>query len=104
MIGGYNRDVKIEFEIPVPEDSLDDEATARVRRDALIAAVLRLFDERRISSAEAARDLGLTRVQFIALSRQYGVPAHNYTSEDLKTDLTDLERIEAEVMPVDPTR
>ena len=104
MIGGYDRDGKIEVEIPVPENSLDDEVKARVRRDPLIAVVLRLFDERRISSAEAARDLGLTRVQFMALSRRYGVSAHDYTGEDLKADLTDLERIEAEVMPVDPTR
>ena len=57
--------MKIEVDIPIPEESVDESAKERLRRDALEAAVLRLFDERRISSAEAAHDLGLTRIQFM---------------------------------------
>ncbi|HXB68515.1 MAG TPA: hypothetical protein VNY05_09735 [Candidatus Acidoferrales bacterium] len=49
--------MKIEVEIPIPEESLDESAKQRLRRDALEAAILRLFDERRISSAQAAQDL-----------------------------------------------
>ena len=56
---------------------------------------LRLFDERRISSAEAAQDLGLTRVQVMELARKRGVSQYDYTAEDLTTDLADLEAISA---------
>ena len=60
--------MKIEVDIPIPEEALDESAKERLRHDALEAAVLRLFGERRISSAEAAKDLGLTRVQFMELT------------------------------------
>ena len=48
--------VKIEIEIPVSEGTLDESARERLRHDLMETAVLRLFGERRISSAEAARD------------------------------------------------
>ena len=86
--------MKIEVDIPIPEETLDESAKERLRHDALEAAVLRLFGERRISSAEAAQDLGLTRVQFMELTRKRGIPHYDYTSEDLAADLTDLEEIE----------
>ena len=85
--------MKIEVEIPIPEESLDESAKQRLRRDALEAAILRLFDERRISSAQAAQDLGLTRIQFMELTRGRNIPQHDYTSQDLADDLSDLERI-----------
>ena len=54
----YNKEaVKIEVDIPISEESLDENAKNRLRHDPLEAALLRLFDERRISSAEAAQDL-----------------------------------------------
>jgi uncharacterized protein len=54
-------------------------------------AVLRLFGDRRISSAEAARDLGLTRIAFMELTRQRNVPHYDYTAEDLAEDLADMD-------------
>ena len=86
--------VKLEVDIPIPEGELDESAKDRLRRDALEAAVLRLFDERRISSAEAAAELGLTRVRFMELASKHGIPQHDYTAEDLSADLADLEGIE----------
>lgn len=91
--------MKIEVEIPVSEETLDAGARDRLRRDLLEAAVLRLFDERRISSADAAQDLGLTRVQFMELARKRGVPQYDYTAEDLTADLADLEAIEHKLPP-----
>ena len=40
--------VKIEVDIPISEESVDEGARERLRRDAREAAILRLFDERRI--------------------------------------------------------
>lgn len=91
--------MKIEVDIPIPEGAVDESAKERLRRDVLEAAVLRLFDERRISAAEAAQDLGLTRIQFMELARQRNIPQHDYTSDDLAEDLSDLEKIEEHPSP-----
>jgi predicted HTH domain antitoxin len=86
--------MKIEVDIPIPEGSVDESAKERLHRDALEAAVLRLFEERRISSAEAAQDLGLTRIQFMELARTRNIPQYDYTAADLADDLADLEKID----------
>ena len=96
--------VKIEVDIPIPEGALDESAKDRLRRDALEAAILRLFDERRISPAEAAQDLGLTRIQFMELTRKRNIPQHDYTSGDLAEDLSDLEKIEQHLPPAGSPR
>src|SRR5271169_6318977 len=91
--------VKIVVDIPIPEGAIDESAKERLRRDALEAAILRLFDERRISSAEAAQDLGLTRIQFMELTHRRNIPQHDYAADDLAGDLSDLERIEQYLPP-----
>lgn len=91
--------MKLEVNIPISEEALDDGAKDRLRHDALEAAVLRLFEERRISSADAAADLGLTRIQFMELTRRRGIPHHDYTAENLAEDLADLDRIEKLARP-----
>ena len=96
--------MKIEVDIPISEEALDENAKNRLRHDALEAAVLRLFDERRISSAEAAEDLGLTRIQFMELTRRRGVAHYDYTAENLTDDLADLDQIEKQLPPSDSAR
>ena len=91
--------VRIELDLSIPEENLDENAKNRLRHAALEAAILRLFDERRISSAEAAKDLGLTRIQFMELTRRRGIPHHDYTAEDLADDLSDLKKIEEQLPP-----
>jgi predicted HTH domain antitoxin len=91
--------VKIEVDIPIPEESVDESARERLRRDALEAAVLRLFDERHISSVEAASDLGLTRIQFMELARKRDIPQYDYTAGDLAEDLSDLEKLQKHIPP-----
>ena len=91
--------MKIEFDLPISEEGLDENIKIRLRRDVLEAAVLGLFDERRLSAAEAAGDLGLTRVQFMELARQRGIPQHDYTEGDLAADLADLEKIARQLPP-----
>ncbi len=91
--------VKIELDIPIPAGPLDEDMMNRLRRDALVAAVLRLFAERQISSAEAAKDLSLTRLQFMELTRRRGIPHYDYTSQNLADDLLDLAVIEERLPP-----
>ena len=59
--------------------------------------MLRLFEERRISSAEATRKLGLTRIQFMELTRLRGISHYDYTAEDLAADLADLDALESKL-------
>ena len=83
--------MKIEVDIPLEEGALDEKARDRLRHDVVEAAVLRLFNERKISSASAARQLGLTRIDFVELTRQRNVPQYDYTKQDLADDLRDIE-------------
>src|SRR5438876_8237234 len=96
--------VKIEVDIPISEEALDENAKNRLRHGALGAAVLRLFDERLISSAEAAQDLGLTRIQFMELTCGRGVAQYDYTVGNLSDDLADLEQIERQLPSSDSAR
>ena len=102
---GYNGGaVKLEVDIPIGEDAIDESVKSRLRHDALEAAVLRLFEERRISSAAAAEDLGLTRHQFMELTTRRGIPHHDYTSDNLAADLADLEKIDRDLPPSGSSR
>ena len=91
--------VKIEVDIPIPEGAVDESTLGRLRHDAFEAAVLRLFEERRISAAEATHELGLTRIQFMELTRKREIAHYDYTSNDLAEDLLDLEKIQEQVPP-----
>ena len=59
--------------------------------------MLRPFEERRISSAEATRKLSLTRIQFMELTRLRGIPHYDYNAEDLVADIADLDAIESKL-------
>ena len=89
--------MKIEVDIPIPEGSLDEATMDRVQRSALEAAVLRLFDERRISSAQAAHELGLTRIAFWEFATAHGVPMHDYTFEDWQEDKATIDLLRPEI-------
>jgi predicted HTH domain antitoxin len=89
--------VRLEVEIPVAEESLDADARERLRKDVLEAAILRLFDERRITAVEAREQLGLTRVAFMELAQHRGVPMHDYTFEDWEEDKQSLDLLRPEI-------
>jgi predicted HTH domain antitoxin len=89
--------LRIEVEIPVAEGALDADARERLQKDVLEAAVLRLFDERRITAVEAREQLGLTRIAFMELARQRGVPMHDYTLEDWDEDKKSLDLLRPEM-------
>ena len=83
--------VKLEIELDVPEDAIDKDTGERLQSALREEAILRLFAERKIPSGHATRLLGLTRLQFMDLIKQRGIPHIVYTFEDWQEDLKDLE-------------
>ncbi|MCX7839509.1 MAG: UPF0175 family protein [Anaerolineae bacterium] len=61
--------------------------------------VLSLFTEGRISSGRAARLLGISRIEFLALLRARGIAYINYAPEELSEEFAAVEKLE-----VRPTR
>ncbi len=57
-----------------------------VQRQVLEWLVLSLFTEGRISSGKAARLLGISRVDFLALLRKRGIAYINYSSHELEEE------------------
>jgi len=83
--------MKVEVEINVAEGTMDKgELEARVRKEA----ILTLFADRRIPAGQAARDLGLTRLEFMELVKQRGIPQMTYTTEDWDADAKAIHEIE----------
>lgn len=56
--------------------------------------VLSLFSEGHISSGKAARLLGVTRIEFLALLRSRGIAYINYTSEELAEEFEAAKALE----------
>jgi len=95
--------MKLEIDLDIPDGVLDEAVEKAIRVDD----ILRLFAERKISSALASELLAMPRVQFMRLTDERGIPHYDYTSadlaSDLASDLTDLNRIEAS-RPASPDR
>jgi predicted HTH domain antitoxin len=89
--------VEIEVEIPVSEGTLDADAREQLRKDLLEAAVLRLFQERRITAVEAQGHLGMTRIAFMELAWQRSVPMYDYTLEGWEDDKKALDLLRPEI-------
>lgn len=70
--------------LEIPDDSLlalrvtEDEAGPALR----LAAAVKLFELRRLSSGAAARLAGIPRVAFLARLADYGVDTFRWTEED----------------------
>jgi predicted HTH domain antitoxin len=75
--------MKLEVEINVAEGTIDKhELGERVRKEAILA----LFADRKIPAGQAARDLGLGRLEFMELLKQRGIPYVIYTVDDWEAD------------------
>lgn len=62
-------------------------ATERARE----AAVLELYRLGRLTSGQAAHELGMTRVAFLDLAGRRGVPTIQTTADELEEELASLE-------------
>ena len=68
-----SNDMKLSFELEVPEGALDPSAAGEIVRSAKQQTVLKLYAEQCITTGEASQMLGMTRIAFLDLLRQTGV-------------------------------
>lgn len=66
--------MKLEIELDVPEGLIDPETKQEILAGWREDVILRLFGEEKIPGGLAARLLGLTRAQFMELTRRRSVP------------------------------
>jgi len=64
--------VKLEIEVDLPPEILNQIPSADLGRLCRTEIVLRLYREKKLAPAEAARLLGLSRIQFLDLLRERG--------------------------------
>jgi len=74
--------------VEVPEDSVSILAqdASRFGRQMLVAAVLRWFEEGRLSQGQAAEMLGMKRGEFFELLDEHRVSPVQMSIEDLEKD------------------
>ena len=65
--------MKLEIDVDLPREILDQIPSAELGRLCETEIVLRLYSERKLAAAEAARLLSLTRIRFLDLLRERGV-------------------------------
>jgi predicted HTH domain antitoxin len=65
--------VKLEIDVDLPRDILDQIRAEDLGKLCQTEIVLRLYSEKKLAAAEAARLLGLTRIRFLDLLRERGV-------------------------------
>ena len=83
------------IEITIPEALLDlgigrDEVQSR----AAEWLALSLFTREKVSSGKAARALGISRIEFLRLLREYGIPYVNYSKEEIAQEIAAASRSE----------
>lgn len=61
--------------------------------------VLSLFTEGRISSGKAARLLGISRAEFLALLHSHGIAYVNYTPDELAEEFAAVDALQVKVVP-----
>jgi len=74
--------------VVVPDASLEvlGEDAAKFGREMLVAAVLRWFEEGRLSQGQAAEMLGLTRGEFFDVLYEHRISPVQMSVEDLEKD------------------
>jgi predicted HTH domain antitoxin len=74
--------------VEVPDESLEvlGKDATQFGREMLIAAVLRWFEEGRLSQGQAAEMLGLTRGKFFDLLYEHRISPVQMSVEDLEKD------------------
>jgi predicted HTH domain antitoxin len=65
-----------------------------IQRRVVEWLVISLFNEERISSGRAARLLGVSRVEFLALLRERGIAYVDYTPDELEEEFAALQALE----------
>ena len=76
----------VTIEVPLRTAELLGEADETLGRELLIAAVLRWFEEGRLSQGQAATMLGLKRAAFFELLNEHKVSPVQMSVSDLEED------------------
>jgi predicted HTH domain antitoxin len=86
--------VKLEIEIDVGDEAVDKrQLEAHLRKEAIIS----LFAQGKMPAGRANRALGLTRLQFMDLLQQRGIPIVDYTIDDFDSDMKTVEKLWPEI-------
>ena len=85
------------LEIKIPDDLLQfGLGREEIQRRVNEWLVFSLFADERISSGRAARLLGISRVEFLALLRERGIAYIDYTREELEDEFAAVEALNTE--------
>lgn len=74
--------------LDIPDDALSalGSSPEHVGEELRLAAAVKLYELKRISSGAAARLAGIPRVAFLSRLAEYGVDAFDLSEEDLKRE------------------
>ena len=90
----------VAVEVRVPKEILDYGLQADdIQRHVLEWLAISLFKDDRISSGKAARLLGLTRIEFLALLQRRGVAYVDYSPTELSDELASVRSLAIEPRP-----
>ncbi|HCE42072.1 MAG TPA: hypothetical protein DET40_00805 [Lentisphaeria bacterium] len=78
--------ITLEFPDTLP-DALH-ETREQFEHEAKVAMAVKLFELKRLSSGQAASLLGIERVNFLMMLKNYNVSIIDITESELKSDLT----------------
>ena len=88
--------MKLEIDVDLPREILDQVPPEDLQKLCRAEIVLRLYAEEKIAASDAARLLGLTRIQFLDLLRQRGV---GFLVELDEEDLRQLQNLRNQYAP-----
>ena len=78
------------IEIDLPQDILFAmrglEKPEEVQKKLKMALAILLFQEKSISLGKAVEFAGMSRVKFIEVLKEHGIPAYEYSDKDFKRD------------------
>ncbi len=88
---------EVTFTVRLPSDLVQlGYDQSRVQRNLQEWIVLSLFTDGLISSGKAARLLGISRIQFLALLRKRGIAYIDYLPQELEEEFETVENLEIE--------
>jgi predicted HTH domain antitoxin len=87
---------RIHLEMELPEGLIDETFEAELRQRFKEETALRLFQKGKLSSGFAARLIGISRLQFLSLLQQRGIPFVECTLQDFRDDTEAMEKFQRE--------
>lgn len=81
---------KIAIEIPADVEQALNRTPAELARDVRLYSALMLFNQDKLSSSKAASMAGVSRVEFLHLCGEYGIPVLRTDPDDLDQELKNV--------------